>query len=124
MSDVFWLHVVLVNIPVSDVRLLQERDREIPVIQTRVMSCARLPGREPCGAFGIRRVSVHPSAAAMTLAWQERSVGRSPQRRTQNAFLDRYTVIQFGGRCVLAQAFLRENDARDWAKDRHGKPVP
>ncbi len=124
MSSPFWLSVVLVNIPVPDVRLLLERGRETPAIQTRTISVARVPGREPPGAFGITRVAVHPHQAAMTVMWFKTIPGRGKLRNSRDVPLGTHTVIPFEDHCVLAQSFLDQNEARAWAKERYETPVP
>lgn len=124
MGNSFWLYVVLVNIPIADLKLLRERDRELPSISTRIIGCARHHGREPPGDFGITRVGVHPHQAAMTVTWFNAVPGRGKVRCSRDVPTGMHIVIPFGDHCVLAQSFLKKDEARAWARERHEMPVP
>ncbi len=121
-SQWFWL--VIVCVPVESVRVLQERDHEVPAVQVRIRNVVRAPRHERPGAFDVKRIAAHPEEDAVNISWL-RPVSRGPNRvQSSTVPVGRYITIEVAGHTLIAQAFRSEKEAEDWAKERKTQPLP
>ncbi len=128
-NDGAWFHVVLVKIPLASVALLKEQARKLAdervAVKTHTVSVSRFTGHsENGGVRGVRRVSVQPFANAVDIRWVQQLPHGAEHARTTTAVIGSYVILEFGEYLVLAQAFTKEDDAKAWAAERHGMPLP
>lgn len=127
-NDGAWFHVVLVRVPLANMKLLREQERkrreDRVSVQTRTISVPRFAGRTPNGAFGVYRLAVQSTADAVDLAWKQPMPHGRSHARTSVALIGQCVVLEFGDYLVIAQAFTNEGEARAWAQERHELPLP
>ncbi len=118
-----WFWLVLLKVPVSNIEVLRERGAIIPSVHTRLIAMARMPGREPGGAFGITSVTACANIDGVCVKWIEYPPGRRKTRRSEIAPCNRHIHLQFPDHLVFARAFTVQEDAEVWRRERTGTPV-
>lgn len=121
--DCKWFWLALVNVPVSNIALLRERELGALAVGTGVYGVNRYPGREKrVDRFGITRVTacVHPDG--VYLHWYKKEPGRRDQPLSLVVPCTQHVHIQFPDHLVFAKAFTDEAAARDWARQKKSQP--
>lgn len=119
-----WFWLVIACVPVKSIRVLQERDHEIPAVSVRIRKVVRAPRHECPGAFDVKRIAAHPEEDAVNISWS-RPVSRGPDRAQSSTVpVGKYITIEVAGHTLIAQAFRSEKEAKNWARERKTQPLP